>query len=271
MCIKKLVNFEIKELEPTAGNLKDYEIALLDEDEEYVIVLKALLFYDVGKYRLTLHHDNAEEFPKVDSDSFYKMIANAIKVIASKRVGYDSKFVFSSYNERWADFLTADDYWIANFREKADDPFEIEQGFYSNEKITTYKVSTNEESLNGGACYRIVLGNNKNPKIYCLVAEVFHHTNSGSIKFVISLSFDDEYRFSVFSDRDSLYSTLVEALDFLASSYKNDNNEVILSTHNIRLAHTFKSDTFRSRQNWSSPSQEMPGGLFKLERLNSCR
>lgn len=267
MCIKKLVNFEIKELEPTEGNLKDYEIILLDEDEECAIVLKALLFYDVGKYRLTLNHDNAEEFSKVDSDSFYKMIANAIKVIASKRVGYDSKFVFSSYNERWADFLTADDYWVANFREKADDPFEIEQGFYSNEKITTYKVSTNEESLNGGACYRIVLGNNKNPKIYCLVAEVFHHTNSEGIRFVISLSLDDEYRFSEFSEKDSLYSTLAEAIDFLASNYKNENNEVVFVTRNERLAGTFKSDFFSSRQNWNSPKNDIPGSAFTLERL----
>ena len=267
MCIKKLVNFEIKELEPTAGNLKDYVIALLDEDEEYMIVLKALLFYDVGKYRLTLSHDDAEEFSKVDSDSFYKMIANAIKVIASKRVGYDSKFVFSSYNERWADFLTADDYWIANFREKTDDPFEIEQGFYSNEKITTYKISTNEESLNGGACYRIVLGGAEDSNLYQLIAKVFHHANSGGIRFVISLSFDDEYRFSVFSEKDSLYSTLVEAIDFLASNYKNENNEVVFVTHNIRLAHAFRSDLFSSRQNWTSPKKEASGDAFRLERL----
>lgn len=263
------VSFEIEELEPIQGNLKDYEITIFDEHKEYKITLKASLSNNAGNYKLTLSQDNAELFPEADSDSFYKILSSAIKVIASKcGNGYSSnKFVFASHNERWTDFLTPEDYWLTNFREKTDDPFEIEQGFYQNQKITTYKVSTNEESFNGGACYRIVLGNDKNPKIYCLVAEVFHHANSGGIKFVISLSFDDEYRFSVFSEKDSLYSTLVEAIDFLASNYKNENNEVVFVTHNIRLANAFKSDFFSSRQNWTSPKNEIPGSAFTLERL----
>lgn len=269
MSDKKFVNFTIKELEPTQDNLKDFEIALFDEHEEYMLILKAFLSNNAGKYRLTLSQDKAEAFPKADSDSFYKMLSNAIKVIASKWINdcSSNRFVFTSHNERWEDFLTSEDYWITNFRDNADDPFEIEQGFYQNQKITTFSIGTHEESFNGGACYNIVLGSAENPKIYRLVAEVFHYANNEKIKFVISLSFDDEYRFSVFSEKDSLYSTLVEAIDFLASNYKNENNEVVFVTHNIRLAHAFKSDLFSSRQNWTSPKKEASGDAFRLERL----
>lgn len=145
--------------------------------------------------------------------------------------------------------------------------FEIEQGFDQNQKITTYKISTNEESFNGGACYKIVLGSAENSNLYQFIAEVFHHANSRGIRFVISLSLDDEYHFSEFSEKDSLYSTLAEAIDFLASNYKNENNEVVFVTRNERLADTFKSDFFSSRQNWTSPKNDIPGSAFTLERL----